>query len=672
MSNSSLDELCINTIRMLSADGVEKAKSGHPGLPMGAATFAYTLWSNHLRFNPRNPAWANRDRFILSAGHGSMLLYSLLHLTGYDLPMSELRSFRQLGSKCPGHPEFGRTPGVETTTGPLGQGFANGVGMALAERFLADRYNREATPLIDYYIYALVSDGDLEEGVSAEAAALAGGLKLGKLVYLYDSNHISIEGRTNIAFRENTRKRFDAYGWHTLHVNDGNDVGEVNAAIEAAKKDPRPSLIIINTHIGFGSPGKHDSAAVHGAPLGEEELKKTKENLGWPLEPAFYVPDAVREHMGSAVQEGERLEREWGETYALYKERHPKLMEEFEKLADGSLPEGWDANLPDFADIAEPVATRVASGKVMNAIAPSLPFFVGGSADLAPSNETHLNAFGDVTPNNWDVNERNLHFGIREHSMAAVVNGIALNKQFQPFASTFFIFSDYMRGAMRLSALMGLRVVYVLTHDSVAQGEDGATHQPIEHLASFRAMPNMTVIRPADAPETAEAWRYALQHADGPTLLVLSRQKVPLIDRTVCAKADGLHKGAYVLRDAGRTPDAIIIATGSEVSLALQAADTLAEQGKAIRVVSMPNMGLYEQQSDEYKQSVLPREVKARVSLEAAATFGWGRYVGEAGRAIGIDHFGDSAPGDVLMEHYGFTAENVAKTVLETINGLRS
>ena len=670
MSMSELDNRCINTIRMLSADGVEKAQSGHPGLPMGAAAFSYVLWMNHMRYNPKNPQWFNRDRFVLSAGHGSMLLYSLLHLTGYDLPLDELKNFRQWGSKCPGHPEFGLTPGVETTTGPLGQGFANGVGMALAERFMSDRYNKGTKNLIDYNIYALVSDGDLEEGVSAEAASLAGSLKLGKLIYLYDSNHVSIEGHTNIAMRENTGKRFDSYGWHTVHVNDGNDLDEIDSAIISAKNDPRPSLVIIRTTIGYGSPSKHDTSAVHGSPLGKDELRLTKEFLGWPQEPAFFIPEDVLQHMRGKIAEGSRLEKDWLAVCGDYRKEHPELIHEIEHIAEGKLPIGWDDDMPDFNNLDNPLATREASGKVMNAIAPKLPFFVGGSADLAPSNNTRLVEFGDVTPNNWDINERNIHFGVREHSMAAVINGLALCKAFIPFASTFFIFSDYMRGAMRLSALMGLRVVYVLTHDSIAQGEDGATHQPIEHLASLRAMPNMTVIRPADAPETAEAWRNALENTTGPTVLVLTRQKVQNIDRSKYADATGLHKGAYVIRDCN-TPDIILIATGSEVAIALEAAEKLSEDSINARVVSMPSTDVFDKQPDEYKEHVLPTTIKARISIEAGSSYGWSKYVGDAGLSIAIDHFGASAPGEILMHKYGFTVDNLTKKSVQLVGTLR-
>ncbi|HVA10737.1 MAG TPA: transketolase [Candidatus Dormibacteraeota bacterium] len=661
MSSKELDDLCINTIRMLSADGVERAKSGHPGLPMGAAAFTYSLWMNHLRFNPKNPDWLNRDRFVLSAGHGSMLLYSLLHLTGYELPLDELKRFRQWDSMCPGHPEHGLTPGVETTTGPLGQGFANGVGMALAERFMAERYNREGHEIIDYLIYALVSDGDLMEGISAEAASLAGGLKLGKLIYLYDSNRISIEGSTDLAFCDDTAARFKSYGWHTLVVEDGNDIEAVNKAIESAKKDDKPSLILLKTHIAFGSPNKHDSASAHGSPLGEEELIKTKQNLGWPTEPAFFVPPEALAHMRQAVPRGSELENAWDKQYADYKKAFPDLAKELETGMKGELPKGWDADLPVFKPADGPLATREASGAAMNAVASHLPLFVGGSADLAPSNNTHLKEFGDVTPAKWEKGARNLHYGVREHSMAAISNGLALTKAIRPFAATFLVFSDYMRGGMRLSSIMKLPVVYVLTHDSIGQGEDGTTHQPIEHLASLRAMPGMTVIRPSDATEAVEAWRQALTAVNGPTTLVLTRQKLPVIDRSACAPADNLRFGAYIIKDCSGTPDILLIATGSEVPLALEAATQLEKTGVSARIISMPSIELFEAQSDEYKASILPPSISKRLAIEAASAYGWRRYVGEQGDILGIDEFGSSAPGPVMMEKHGFTVENVLK-----------
>jgi transketolase len=660
MNQAELDELCINTIRMLSADAVEKANSGHPGLPMGAAAFAYTLWIKHLRFNPRDPDWPNRDRFVLSAGHGSMLLYSLLHLTGYDLPLDELKRFRQWDSMTPGHPEHGLTPGVETTTGPLGQGAANAVGMALAERFLADRYNQPGHKLIDYSVYALASDGDLMEGISSEAASLAGSLKLGNLTYLYDSNHISIEGSTNLAFGEDVARRFEAYGWHVQTVADGNDTVGVDAAIQKAQKDPRPSLIVLHTHIGFGSPNKHDSAAAHGSALGEEELALTKKNLGWPTEPSFYIPDAVREHMHTSVERGAKLEAEWQQQFKEYRQAFPELAAELEQRLKGELPEGWDSDLPTFAPDDGPLATREASGLTMNAIAAKLPLFVGGSADLGPSNNTALKGFGDITTLQWEPGARNLHFGVREHAMGGILNGLALSRAIRPFGGTFLVFSDYMRAPIRLAAIMKLPVVYVFTHDSIGQGEDGTTHQPIEHLASLRAMPGLTVIRPSDPAEAVAAWRQAMTTA-GPTALVLTRQKLPIIDRTQLASADNLRFGAYILKDCAGTPDLLLIATGSEVPLALEASEQLDKHGIKARVVSMPSVELFEQQSQTYKDKIFPPAVRKRLIIEAASPFGWREYAGEQGDIMGIDRFGVSAPGPVMMEKFGFTSENVVK-----------
>ncbi|HEX5744242.1 MAG TPA: transketolase [Candidatus Saccharimonadales bacterium] len=659
--SKDMDNLCINTIRMLSADAVQKANSGHPGLPMGAAAFAYVLWMRHLRFNPQNPDWLNRDRFVLSAGHGSMLLYSLLHLTGYDLPLSELKRFRQWGSKTPGHPEHGLTPGVETTTGPLGQGAANAVGMALAERFLADRYNKPDHEIIDYRTYALVSDGDLMEGISAEAASFAGSAKLGKLTYLYDSNRISIEGSTDLTFLENVGKRFKAYGWHVVNVKDGNDTRAVNKALSSAKKDARPSLIILNTHIGFGSPNKHDSASAHGSPLGEEEVLETKKNLGWPVEPAFFIPREVSRYMGRAVEAGILLENTWNRQFELYAQEFPAEAKELKALTAGKRSKDWQKHLPAFSADEKPMATREASGAVMNAVAPVLPLFLGGSADLGPSNNTALKEFGDVSGPKWDKHARNLHFGVREHAMGAILNGLALSKAIIPYGGTFLIFSDYMRASMRLAAIMKLQTVYVLTHDSIGQGEDGTTHQPVEQLAALRAMPNMTVIRPSDATETVEAWRHALDHATGPTALSLTRQKLPVLDRKKLAKADNLKYGGYVIKDCKGTPDIILIATGSEVCITLDAAEELSKQGVKARVVSMPSTDIFDSQPQKYKDSVLPPTVTKRLAVEAASPLGWDRYIGPEGATITIDKFGDSAPGPVMMEKFGFTPANIVK-----------
>lgn len=669
--SKELDEQCINTIRMLSVDAVQKANSGHPGLPMGAAAFAYTLWTRHLQFNPKNPDWLNRDRFVLSAGHGSMLLYSLLHLTGYDLSLDDIKRFRQWDSLTPGHPEHGLTAGVETTTGPLGQGFANGVGMAVAEQFLAKHYNRLGHDIIDYHTYGLVSDGDLMEGIAAEAASFAGSLKLGKLIYLYDSNQISIEGSTDLTFTDDTVKRFDAYGWHTQFVKDGNDTDAVDTALATAKKDPRPSLIVLHTRIGFGSPNKHDTAGAHGSPLGEDEVAKTKRNLGWPAKPAFYIPDEALEHMRKSIDAGRAHEQQWNEKFEAYRKEFPELANELQNLTSGRRSNDWEAALPVFSADENPMATREASGKIINALAPVLPLFVGGSADLGPSNNTELKDFPDITGSKWDENARNIHFGVREHAMGGIMNGMALSKAIVPFGGTFLIFSDYMRASMRLAALMGLQVVYVLTHDSIGQGEDGATHQPVEQLAALRAIPNMTVIRPADATETVEAWRQALLNTDGPTALVLTRQKLPVFDRTVLAPAKDANRGAYVIKDAGGTADIILIATGSEVSIALEAAETLAGKKIQARVVSMPSTKLFEQQDKTYKDSVLPPKITKRLGIEAASAWGWDRYVGPDGTTICLDEFGASAPGTVMMKKYGFTADNIIKQAVKLL-GSRS
>lgn len=661
-----IHELSIDTIRMLSADAVEKANSGHPGLPMGAAAFAYALWANHLYFDPKNPDWLNRDRLVLSAGHGSMLLYSMLHLTGYDLSLDEIKRFRQWGSKTPGHPEHGLTPGVETTTGPLGQGFANGVGMALAERFLAERYNRPGHEIIDYHTYAIVSDGDLMEGVSAEAASFAGSQKLGKLIYLYDSNRISIEGSTDLTFRDDTAKRFEAYGWHVQTVEDGNDINEVDKAIDAAGNDHRPSLVVIRTHIGFGSPNKHDSASAHGSPLGADEVAQTKKNLGWPAEPAFYIPEEVSKHMKEDIGgRGQALAKDWEKRFTVYKKAFPELAEELLALSSGKRPKDWEKALPAFSPEEKPMATREASGAVMNALAPVLPLFVGGSADLGPSNNTALKEFGSVAGGEWEPGARNLHFGVREHAMGGILNGMALSKAIIPFGGTFLIFSDYMRASMRLAALMKLQVVYVLTHDSIGQGEDGATHQPVEQLAALRAMPNMTVIRPSDATETIEAWRQALLNTEGPTALALTRQKLPVFDRSLMASADNLKFGGYVLKDYDGSPDIILIATGSEVLIALEAAEQLAAKNIKARVVSMPSTDLFDKQSQAYRDSVLLPKVTKRLAIEAASAFGWDRYTGPDGDTICIDEFGASAPGPVMMEKYGFSADNIVKRAIK-------
>lgn len=667
MTDDTLDELSINTIRMLSADAVEKAKSGHPGLPMGAAAFAYTLWMKHLKHNPKNPDWLNRDRFILSAGHGSMLLYSLLHLTGYDVSIEDLKQFRQWQSKTPGHPEYRHTPGVETTTGPLGQGFANGVGMGLAEKILADRFNQPDNQIIDYYIYALVSDGDLMEGITSEAASYAGSLKLGNLIYLYDSNSVSIEGSTSLTFLEDTASRFSSYGWQVQTVEDGNNISEVNQALVQAKKDDRPSLIVLKTHIGFGSPNKHDSSSAHGAPLGEEEIKLTKQALSWPETPTFFVPEEVKQHMRSIIDSGAKKESEWNEQFTKYKTSYPELAAELERTRASQLPDNWQSNLPDYSNTTEPQATREASGRIMNAIAPALPLFIGGSADLAPSNNSHLKSFGDIAPNLWHRGARNLHFGIREHAMGGILNGLAITPGIIPFGATFLCFSDYMRAPIRLAAIMKLGVIYIFTHDSIGQGEDGTTHQPIEHLASLRAMPGLSVIRPADAAETVEAWRFAISNRTGPTALILTRQKLPSLNHQILASEKLLDHGGYVLKSCQDSPKIILIATGSEVSITLAASDSLSSKGINNWVVSMPSTELFDAQTTEYKQQVLPPGIP-RLSVEAASTYGWRAYVGDSGDSIGIDQFGASAPGNVMFEKFGFTLKNIvsrAESLLE-------
>jgi transketolase len=597
-----------------------------------------------------------------------MLLYSLLHLTGYDLPLDELKRFRQWGSRTPGHSEHGLTPGVETTTGPLGQGFGNGVGMAIAERFLANHFNRPGYRIVDHYVYAIVSDGDLMEGVSSEAASLAGHLGLGKLIYLYDDNRITIDGSTSLAFTENVGQRFEAYGWHVQRV-DGNDLKEVEAALSAAQAaTERPSLIIARTHIAYGSPNKQDTAEAHGAPLGEEEIKLTKRALGWPLEPAFYIPDEALAHFREALQRGRAWEAQWQAQFDAYAAAHPELAAEWRTVMNGRLPEGWADKIPTFTPGGGSMATREASGKVLNAIAPHLPTLIGGSADLTPSNNTYLKGYGDFQRDN--VGARNLHFGVREHAMGSILNGMALHGGVIPYGGTFLIFSDYMRPAIRLAALSHIHVIYVFTHDSIGLGEDGPTHEPIEHLASLRAMPNLTVIRPADANETAVAWRVALEHRGGPVALALTRQKLPVLDRTTLASADLLRRGAYVLTDASSgQPDIILIATGSEVQLALEARQRLAARGIGARVVSMPSWELFEQQPDSYRDEVLPPSVTARLAIEAASPHGWHRYVGTMGAVIGMTRYGASAPYHVLMEQFGFTADNVTSRALALLAG---
>ncbi|PWH19804.1 MAG: transketolase [Ardenticatenia bacterium] len=663
--SKDLEQLCVNTIRFLAVDGVQKAKSGHPGMPMGMADAAYVLWTQFLRHNPANPKWPNRDRFVLSAGHGSMLLYSLLYLTGYDLPLEELMRFRQWGSRTPGHPEYGLAPGVETTTGPLGQGFATGVGMAIAERFLAATFNRPGYNLVDHYIYAIVSDGDLMEGISHEAASLAGHLKLGKIIYLYDDNHISIDGPTEITFTEDRAARFAAYNWHVQQV-DGHDRAAVAAAIRAAQAETeRPSLICCRTHIGYGSPNRQDTAKAHGEPLGEEEVILTKRNLGWPEDKTFYVPEEALQVFRQAVPHGQQLEGEWHQMFQRYAQEYPELAELWQRVWSRDITLDWEKVLPVFAPSAGGEATRVASGMVLNALAPVLPTLIGGSADLTPSNNTELKGIPWMEPGNYAG--RNIHFGVREHAMGAILNGMALHGGVIPYGGTFLVFSDYMRPAIRLAAMMELPVIYVFTHDSIGLGEDGPTHQPVEHLPSLRAIPNLVVIRPADANETSEAWRVALERREGPTALLLTRQKIPIFDRTMLAPASGLRRGAYVLADSAGQPDIILIASGSEVALALGARESLAQHGVQARVVSMPSWELFETQPPEYRAQVLPQQVTKRLAVEAAIPLGWERYVGNNGAVIGMERFGASAPYQVLLEKFGFTVENVTQRALQLL-----
>lgn len=663
---NKIEKLCINNLRMLAADMVEKAKSGHPGMPMGAAAMAFVLWTRFMRHNPGNPAWPNRDRFVLSAGHGSSLLYALLHLTGYDLPLEELMRFRQWGSKTPGHPEFRHTTGVEVTTGPLGQGIANAVGMAIAERFLASYFNRPCYDIVDHYTYVIAGDGDLMEGVSHEAASLAGHLKLGKLICLYDDNHISIEGSTDMAFTEDRAGRFEAYRWHVQKVDDGNDTESLAAAIQAAQAEKdRPSLILVRTHIGYGSPNKQDSPSAHGEPLGTEEIRLTKENLGWPEEP-FYIDEQVRDYFGRAMEKGNHLETKWQELFDSYAGSFSDLADEYRRWMKGLLPQGWDKYIPVFPADEKGIATRAASGTVLNALAASMPNLIGGSADLAPSTKTIIKGAGDFGPGSYSG--RNMRFGVREHGMGSILNGMALSGGLIPYGATFLVFSDYMRPPIRMAAMMGLKVIYVFTHDSIGVGEDGPTHQPIEHLSVLRAIPGLTVIRPADANETAEAWRCAIGQVKGPTALILTRQNLPTLDRKIVSSAGKLSRGAYILFEAeGRKPDVILLASGSEANLALEAAGKLQGSGIAARVVSMPSWELFEAQPEEYRNKVLPPHIKARVAVEAGLTQGWHRYVGEGGKVVGIDHFGASAPAPVLFKEFGFTVDNIVVSALQTI-----
>ena len=667
MPNQPLDQLCINTLRTLAIDAVEKANSGHPGLPLGAAPMAWVLWSRHLKHDPSDPHWFDRDRFVLSAGHGSMLLYALLFLFDYDVSIEDLRRFREWGSRTPGHPEYGFLPGVEATTGPLGQGSANAVGMALAERFLSRRYNRPGHTVVDHTTYALVSDGDLMEGVSAEASSLAGHLGLGKLIYLYDANDVTLDGPAAMHFSEDVGKRYEAYGWHVQTVRDGNtDLAAIDAALTAAKAETkRPSLIIVQTTIGYGSPHKAGTSEAHGSPLGKDEARLTKRALGFDPDQTFVVPEEAREHARATLARGREAHTSWKERLHAWAETFPKLEAERRLAAALELPPGWDAELPRF-EVGEKLATREASGKVLNALARGIPWLFGGDADLGGSTKTKIK---DAP--SFDAREgvpRNVHYGVREHAMGAIANGIAYHGGARTFTATFFVFSDYMRPTLRLAAMNHLPVTHVFTHDSIGLGEDGPTHQPVEHLASLRAVPNMLVIRPADATETAEAWRIAVQEKRRPVELVLSRQGVPTLDRARYASADGVRRGAYVLSEArGGTPRAILIATGTEVQLALDAQDALARENIAVRVVSMPCQELFAEQDASWRAQVLPPDVPARVSIEAAATFGWARWIGERGVAIGLDRFGASAPAKDLFRELGFTVERVSATVKELL-----
>ncbi len=672
----ALDELCINTLRFLAIDAVQKANSGHPGLPMGAAPMAYVLWRRFLRHNPANPGWFNRDRFVLSAGHGSMLLYSLLHLTGYDLPLEEIKRFRQWGSKTPGHPERGHTPGVETTTGPLGQGLGNAVGMAIAEAHLASRFNRPGFEVVKHFTYCLAGDGDLMEGVAAETASLAGHLGLGRLILLYDDNRICLSSATDLTFTEDRAARFKAYGWQVQTVADGNDLAAIDAAIATARSETaRPSLLLVRTHIGYGSPGKQDSFEAHGSPLGPQEVALTKEALDWPLEPTFYVPPDALRHFRMALEEGSNLEALWNEQLANYESAYPDLVAKLNLAMANGLPPGWQEALPVFPPDPKGLATRVAGGKVLNALAARIPALIGGSADLNPSTHTALAGQGDfqnsalavadrqgAVGQEWGYSGRNIHFGVREHGMAAIMNGMSAHGGTLPFGATFLPFADYLRPALRLAALMGLKVIHVFTHDSIALGEDGPTHQPVEQLASLRIIPNLLVIRPGDANETAVAWQVALETEGRPVALVLSRQNLPTLDRSLYAAAEGLKQGGYILAEAqGGAPQIVLIATGSEVALALAAREKLTEQKIRTRVVSLPSWEIFDEQSQEYRDAVLAPDSGKRLAIEAGSPFGWERYTGGDGAVIGVERFGASAPGEVVMREYGFTVENVCR-----------
>lgn len=654
--STDLQTRAINTLRFLSADGVQKANSGHPGLPMGTAAMAYTIWTRHLRHNPRDPKWAGRDRFILSGGHGSMLLYSLLHVTGYDVSLDDLKNFRQWGSITPGHPEYGLTPGVEMTTGPLGQGFATGVGMAIAASHLAATFNQRGHEIIDPFIYAIVTDGDLMEGVTSEAASLAGHLSLGRLIYLYDDNHISIDGSTDLAFTEDRAARFRSYGWQVLMVEDGNDVDVIDKLIQEAKTDPRPSIIMCRTTIGFGAPNRQGTSKAHGEPLGDEELNAAKDNLGWPKEPRFFIPDDVLEFYRKALDRGREIEAEWKLRFEGYTRLYPAFGAELSRRLTGELPKDWESALPVFPVDAKGMGTRVASGKTINALAPKLPELIGGSADLAPSNNTKIDGYPSFQKDSYAG--RNFHFGVREHAMGAALNGMAVFGGVIPYGATFLVFADYVRPAIRLAALSHIPSIFIFTHDSVGLGEDGPTHQPIEQLTSLRIIPNLVVIRPADANETAQAWKVAIEHRNGPTVIALSRQNVPTLEYS---NHPTVEKGAYILKDFG-TPELILMASGSEVGLILESAQKLADEGKGVRVVSFPSWELFEKQDEAYRESVLPKNIQKRLAVEAGIGIGWERY---AQSAISIERYGASAPAKIIFEKLGFTVENVVARAKE-------
>jgi len=667
-----IESLSINTIRTLSMDAVQQANSGHPGTPMALAPLAYVLWSRFLQYNPKNPDWFNRDRFVLSVGHASMLQYAILHLTGYDLSLDDLKNFRQWGSKTPGHPEYGHTPGIETTTGPLGQGIMNSVGMAMAEAHLAAVFNRPGHEIIDHCTYVFCGDGDLMEGASHEAASLAGHLGLGKLICVFDNNHITIEGGTSLSCSDDAVRRFEGYGWHVLDLGDeANDLDALAAAFVSARAETdRPTLLIVRSHIGYGSPHRQDTSSAHGEPLGEEEIRLTKKFYGWPEEEKFLVPEEVRTHLGRAVERGREMEECWNSRFAAYRKEYPDLAERLSAALAGELPVGWDADIPVFAPEKGSVATRAASGTVLNAIATKVPWLVGGSADLSPSTKTLIAGSGYLAKGSYG--ERNIAWGIREHAMCACASGMALHGGVRPFGATFFVFTDYARPAIRLAALMGLPVIYVMTHDSIGVGEDGPTHQPVEHLASLRAMPNLNIIRPADANETAYAWRAAMERRNGPTMLVLTRQNLPVFDRNVVAPAQGVLKGGYILsREKGPNVDVILLATGSEVQLVMSAQNALAAGNIAARVVSMPSWELFREQPQEYRDAVLPPAVTTRLAVEAGSSFGWREWVGDRGAIIAMDRFGASAPAGEIFKQLGFTVENVVTTARKLVGGER-